>query len=186
MILNIAAYRFVAVADPHRLASDVRQHAESLDLRGTVLVAEEGKGDPSEETPTVSAESLVFKEHIERLSELTLVLLLGGMVSLQNWNWQTVATAVFLFVVARPLAVMIGLSFSDTSMRVRSIIGWFGVRGIGSIYYLMFAINHGLPPKYAQDLIQLTIVVVMLSIIVHGTSVTPVMDKFWPKRKRES
>jgi len=42
MILNIAAYRFVAVADPHRLASDVRQHAGSLDLRGTVLVAEEG------------------------------------------------------------------------------------------------------------------------------------------------
>ncbi len=154
--------------------------------RQGLLVAEGGKNASDDDAPTVSAESLVFKEHIERLSELTLVLLLGGMVSLQNWNWQTVATATFLFFVARPLAVMIGLSFSDTSMRVRSIIGWFGVRGIGSIYYLMFAINHGLPPKYAQDLIQLTIVVVMLSIIVHGTSVTPVMDKFWPKRKRES
>jgi NhaP-type Na+/H+ or K+/H+ antiporter len=154
--------------------------------RQGLLVAEGGKNASDDDAPTVSAESLVFKEHIERLSELTLVLLLGGMVSLQNWNWQTVATAMFLFFVARPLAVMIGLSFSDTSMRVRSIIGWFGVRGIGSIYYLMFAINHGLPPKYAQDLIQLTIVVVMLSIIVHGTSVTPVMDKFWPKRKRES
>ena len=154
--------------------------------RQGLLVAEGGKNASDDDAPTVSAESLVFKEHIERLSELTLVLLLGGMVSLQNWNWQTVGTAMFLFFVARPLAVMIGLSFSDTSMRVRSIIGWFGVRGIGSIYYLMFAINHGLPPKYAQDLIQLTIVVVMLSIIVHGTSVTPVMDKFWPKRKRES
>jgi len=42
MVLNIAAYRFVPVADAHRLAEDVRQRAASLDLRGTVLVAEEG------------------------------------------------------------------------------------------------------------------------------------------------
>ena len=42
MVLNIAAYRFVPVADAHRLAEDVRQRAGSLDLRGTVLVAEEG------------------------------------------------------------------------------------------------------------------------------------------------
>ena len=154
--------------------------------RQGLLVAEENAVNPSEETPTVSTESLVFKEHIERLSELTLVLLLGGMVSVQNWNWQTVSTAVFLFVVARPVSVLIGLAGSDTSMRVRSIIGWFGVRGIGSIYYLMFAINNGVPPKYTQDLIQITIVVVMLSIVVHGTSVKPLLDRFWPRRKREN
>ncbi len=155
--------------------------------RQGLLVADAGTADPADEsTPTVSAESLVFKEHIERLSELTLVLLLGGMVSVQNWNWQTVGTAIFLFVVARPVSVMLGLWGSDSSTRVRSIIGWFGVRGIGSIYYLMYAINHGLPKSLAQDMIQITIVVVMLSIVVHGTSVKPLLDKFWPKRKREN
>ena len=152
--------------------------------RQGLLVPEDTAHNPQEDTPTVSAESLIFKEHIERISELTLVLLLGGMVSLQNWNWQTVGTAIFLFAVARPLSVMIGLAGSDSPMRVRSIIAWFGVRGIGSIYYLMFAINHGLPAKLAQDMIQITIVVVMLSIIVHGTSVKPLLDKFWPKKKR--
>jgi sodium/hydrogen antiporter len=106
------------------------------------------------------------------------------MVSIQNWNWQTVGTAIFLFVVARPVSVALGLLGSDTSVRVRTIIGWFGVRGIGSIYYLMFAINHGLPRKLAQDMIQITIVVVMLSIIVHGTSVKPLLDKFWRKKDR--
>ncbi len=156
--------------------------------RQGLLVPEAPSTDPAAEdtTPTVSTESLVFKEHIERISELTLVLLLGGMVSLQNWNWQTVGTAIFLFVVARPLSVMIGLWGSDASTRVRSIIGWFGVRGIGSIYYLMFAINHGLPKNLAQDMIQITIVVVMLSIIVHGTSVKPLLDKFWGKKARAS
>jgi NhaP-type Na+/H+ or K+/H+ antiporter len=150
--------------------------------RQGLLVPEDTSQSLEEDTPTVSAESLIFKEHIERLSELTLVLLLGGMVSLQNWNWQTVGTAIFLFAVARPLSVMIGLLGSDSPMRVRSIIAWFGVRGIGSIYYLMFAINHGLPRKLAQDMIQITIVVVMLSIVVHGTSVKPLLDKFWRKK----
>jgi NhaP-type Na+/H+ or K+/H+ antiporter len=155
--------------------------------RQGLLVPDADVADPAEaSTPTVSAESLVFKEHIERLSELTLVLLLGGMVSVQNWNWQTVSTAIFLFVVARPVSVMLGLWGSDSSTRVRSIIGWFGVRGIGSIYYLMYAINHGLPKNLAQDMIQITIVVVMLSIVVHGTSVKPLLDKFWPRRKREN
>jgi NhaP-type Na+/H+ or K+/H+ antiporter len=108
------------------------------------------------------------------------------MVTAQNWNWQTVGSAIFLFFIARPLSVMLGLWGSDSSTRVRSIVGWFGVRGIGSIYYLMYAINHGLPKNLVQDLIQVTIVVVMLSIVVHGTSVKPLLDKFWPKRKRES
>ena len=150
--------------------------------RQGLLVPETPADDPAEETPTVSAESLVFKEHIERLSELTLVLLLGGMVSIQNWNWQTVSTALFLFIVARPVSVMLGLLGSTSSMRVRSIMGWFGVRGIGSIYYLMFAINHGLPKNMVQDMIQITIVVVMLSIVAHGTSVKPLLDKYWRKK----
>jgi NhaP-type Na+/H+ or K+/H+ antiporter len=155
--------------------------------RQGLLVPDAKTSDPAEDsTPTVSAESLVFKEHIERLSELTLVLLLGGMVSAQNWNLQTIATALFVFVVARPLSVMLGLLGSDSPTRVRSIVAWFGVRGIGSIYYLMYAINHGLPKNMVQDMIQVTIVVVMLSIVVHGTSVKPLLDRFWPKRKRES
>lgn len=149
--------------------------------RQGLLVPEANTPEPG--TPlTVSAESLVFKEHLERLSELTLVLLLGGMVTLADWNWRTCGTALFLFVVARPLSVFIGLAGTDTSWRIRSISGWFGVRGIGSLYYLMYAINHGLPPNVARDLIELTVVVIMLSIVVHGTSVKPLMDRFWRKR----
>ena len=158
--------------------------------RQGLLVPETAKADPGDDTPeadvplTVSAESLVFKEHLERLSELTLVLLLGGMVSIQDWNWQTVGTAVFLFVIVRPLSVMLGLVGSNTALKTRFLTGWFGVRGIGSIYYLMYAINHGLPHFLQRDMIQITIVVVMLSIVVHGTSVKPLMDRFWKRPAR--
>jgi len=132
--------------------------------------------------PIVSAEALVFKEHLERLSELILVLLLGGMLFLDFWNWRTVGLALFLFFVARPLSVFIGLIGTDTTWRIRAIFGWFGVRGIGSIYYLMYAIQHGLPEALARDLIHLSLIVVTLSILMHGTSVKPLMSRLWRPR----
>ena len=64
------------------------------------------------------------------------------------------------------------------------MVGWFGVRGIGSLYYLMFAIQHGLHEELALDLIQLTLIAVSLSILVHGISVKPLMSRFWRYRRR--
>ena len=157
--------------------------------RQGLLVPDDPKADPAndevpdpDKTPlAVSAEALVFKEHLERLSELTLVLLLGGMLTLSSWNWRTWGTALFVFVIARPVSVMLGLAGTGLPMRIKLIIGWFGVRGIGSLYYLMYAMNHGLPSALARDLIQITVVVVGLSIMVHGISVKPLMDKFGKK-----
>ena len=127
----------------------------------------------------VSVEALVFKEHLERISELMLVLLLGGMMVRGYWTWNAVAFALFLFLVARPVSVFIGLIGTSTSMRIRGISGWFGVRGIGSIYYLSYAIQHGLPTGLARDLTQMTLVVITLSILFHGTSVKPLLNLLW-------
>ena len=64
----------------------------------------------------VSAGSLVFKEHLERLSELVLVLLVGGSLFLDSWSWPAVALALFLFVVARPLSVFLALAGPRTPL----------------------------------------------------------------------
>jgi NhaP-type Na+/H+ or K+/H+ antiporter len=172
----------VALRQTELLLSGAHKNRQGL------LVPDDPKADPAnDEVPdepaplTVSAESLVFKEHLERLSELTLVLLLGGMLTLQDWSWRTWGTALFLFAVARPLSVMLGLAGTGTSMRLRLIIGWFGVRGIGSVYYLMYAINNGLPGALTHELTQITAVVVALSILVHGISVKPMMGRYWRK-----
>lgn len=140
-----------------------------------------GNGQP-QPPHIVSVEALVFKEHLERLSELMLVLLLGGMMVREYWNWITVGFALFLFLVARPLSVFIGLIGTGVSMRIRGMSGWFGVRGIGSIYYLSYAIQHGLPEDLAHESIQLTLVVITLSILMHGTSVKPLMNRLWRRR----
>lgn len=138
---------------------------------------------PISATATISEQSLVFKEHLERLSELMLVLLIGGSLFLDSWSWRAVALALFVFAVVRPVSTMAGLLGTRTSWTIRSLIGWFGVRGIGSLYYLMFAIQHGLPEDLALELMQLTLIVVTLSIFVHGTSVKPLLDRFWRTNK---
>jgi NhaP-type Na+/H+ or K+/H+ antiporter len=53
------------------------------------------------------------------------------------------------------------------------------VRGIGSIYYLSYAINHALPPALARESVDATLAVIMLSIVLHGASVTPLLNRFW-------
>ncbi len=135
--------------------------------------------DQGESLPTVSEGSLVFKEHLERLSEMLLVVLLGGTLYLNSWSWAAVGLSLFLFLVARPLSVVVGLAGSGTAWRIQTLAGWFGVRGVGSLYYLMFAIQHGLPEALALQLIQLTLIVVTMSILLHGISVKPLLALFW-------
>jgi NhaP-type Na+/H+ or K+/H+ antiporter len=89
-----------------------------------------------------------------------------------------------LLLVIRPLAVALGLAGSASSGAQRWLIGWFGIRGIGSLYYLMFAINHGLAPELAQVLTALTLSVVVSSIVLHGISVTPMMAAYERRRRR--
>lgn len=137
----------------------------------------------TEPLPTVSEGSLVFKEHLERLSEVILILLVGGTLFLNSWSWEAVGLALFLFMVARPISVLVGLMGTHSTWRIRGMTSWFGVRGIGSLYYLMYAIQHGLPETLALQMIQLTLIVVALSILLHGISVKPLMEHFWRRNK---
>jgi NhaP-type Na+/H+ or K+/H+ antiporter len=169
----VQAWGFLAV---FFAAVALRQTEQSLARANTPV----SDADP---LPTVSEGSLVFKEHLERLSEMVLVILIGGTLFLTSWTWAAVGLSLFLFVVARPLSVLVGLAASGTAWKIRGLSAWFGVRGVGSLYYLMFAIKHGLPETLALQLIQLTQIVVTLSILLHGTSVKPMLGLFW-KRAR--
>lgn len=135
-------------------------------------------GVPLEQEHSVSGASLIFKEHLERLSEVVLILLIGGTLFVNSWSWKAVGFAAFLFLVARPLSVMLGLIGTNLSWRVKNYAAWFGVRGIGSLYYLMFSIQHGLPEPIAMELIHIVLVVVSLSILVHGITVKPMINQY--------
>jgi NhaP-type Na+/H+ or K+/H+ antiporter len=171
-----------------RLAGTARAAPQSLTLpesARTEPVIKAPLASPAPEIlPTVSEGALIFKEHLERLSELLLVLLVGGMLYLNSWSWEAVGFTLFLFVIARPLSVLIALAGTGTAWRIQAMTGWFGVRGIGSLYYLMYAIQHGLPEPLGLKLIQLTLIVITMSILLHGVSVKPLMEHVWQRGKR--
>lgn len=174
----IDAWGFLAV---FFAAVSLRQSEQRLVDRARDRLGPLQSGD-SPDAPRVTDSSLGFNEQLERLSEVVLVLLLGGSLFLDSWSWRAVATAVFLFLAARPLAVMLTSPARHMPWRLRALTGWFGVRGIGSLYYLMYAIQHGLPEELALELLHITLIVVTLSIICHGVSVKPLVTWWRPGR----
>ena len=124
-----------------------------------------------------------FNEQLERLAEVLVVLLVGAMLAYIHLPAKAGWFIALLFLVVRPVSVSLGLIGARVSGDQRLLISWFGIRGIGSIYYLMFAINQGLARPLAEQIIALTLGVVAVSIVVHGVSVTPLMG-FYARRKR--
>jgi NhaP-type Na+/H+ or K+/H+ antiporter len=121
---------------------------------------------------------LGFNEQLERIGEVSVVIAIGALLWAVDWHAAVWWFVPLLLLVIRPLSVAIGLSNSSASGNQRLLIGWFGIRGIGSLYYLMYAINHGLPSGLADELTSLTLSVVVTSIVVHGISVTPLMAMY--------
>ncbi|MBU4325115.1 MAG: sodium:proton antiporter, partial [Gammaproteobacteria bacterium] len=90
------------------------------------------------------------------------------------------------FLGIRPLAVAIGLAGSRVARPQRRLMAWFGVRGIGSLYYLSYAMGHGLDPALANTLVALTLTAIVASIVAHGVSVTPLMKRYDRIRRRRN
>lgn len=119
-----------------------------------------------------------FNEQLERIAEVGIVMVLGGMLFYSNLPDNAVWLCLLLFLAVRPVAVWLGLLGATVSRDQRILISWFGIRGIGSIYYLMYAISHGLSGPLAAEITALTLTVVAVSIVLHGMTVTPLMNLY--------
>ncbi|QLG47614.1 cation:proton antiporter [Natrinema halophilum] len=82
-----------------------------------------------------------------------------------------VATVLIVFVV-RPLAGLVGFAGFERDVAERATIAFFGVRGIGSFYYLAYGLN-GAAFQDADQLWAIVGAVVLVSIVVHGITATP-------------
>ena len=123
---------------------------------------------------------LSFGSLVERSMEVFLVTLLG-IVLVSHWDWRALAVAALLFGVIRPVSVFAMPWGSLLDRRQRGLMSWFGIRGIGSIYYLFYALNHGLMGTSSAVAVNLTLSVIALSIVVHGLSTQPMLG--WYERR---
>ncbi|HWC26706.1 MAG TPA: cation:proton antiporter [Solirubrobacteraceae bacterium] len=123
-------------------------------------------------------------EIIEKFCELALILLLGSLVTLSGLGeiggagWLLVPV---LLLVIRPLATTVAFLGSRTGAGERAFIAWFGVRGIGSLYYVAVALGLGiLSVDDARSLFWTVVACVVASIVVHGVTAAPLSRRLLP------
>ncbi len=127
---------------------------------------------------------LNVNEQLERIVEVAVVLLVGAMISTGYWSPAGLMLAALLFVVIRPLAVWIGVRGADAGKAQRRLLAWFGIRGIGSVYYAVFFAGYELRDVVATELLSAVFTVIAASIVVHGISAAPLMELYRSRRVR--
>jgi NhaP-type Na+/H+ or K+/H+ antiporter len=118
-----------------------------------------------------------FNGQLERILEAAVVVLVGAVL-VENLTVHVLWIAPLLFLVIRPASVLAGLARSGISPGRKALVCWFGIRGLGSVFYLTYALSEGVPEGIAGQLASIVISVVAVSIIVHGVSVTPIMSRY--------
>ncbi|MCD4862953.1 cation:proton antiporter [Pseudomonas sp. PLB05] len=158
------------------LAQPVIGHLTGAPEHATVAKADDLE-EPKMAAGVMMGDMLAFGSLVERSFEVLLVTLLG-VVLITHWDSRALLLGAMLFVIIRPLGVATMLPFTRIDRQQGALIGWFGIRGIGSLYYLCYALTHNVTADWAGTIVDLTLSVVALSIAVHGISIQPLLDRY--------
>ena len=139
--------------------------------------AEHDLAEPTVAAGVLVSETLIFGDTLERLLEVVLVVIVGMLV-VPVFSLPGLLLAVALFFVIRPAAVALALLGTPLSRAQRVLLAWFGIRGIGSLYYLGYALTHGLGGREAGEVTGIVVTVVAASIVAHGISGQPLLDRY--------
>ena len=127
-----------------------------------------------------------FTEQIERLLMMVILVCFGAAIAegtiFQALTWPVVFFALATVLFIRPLAGMVGLAGSPHPLEERVAIAFFGIRGLGSFYYLAYALGQ-VEFEHAETLWVTISLVVLLSVLLHGVAVTPAMVYVDRRRK---
>jgi sodium/hydrogen antiporter len=121
-------------------------------------------------------------EQVEKFMELAVILLLGSLLSsggMSEPGWAGWGLAVVLLVVIRPLSVLLSLLGGNVETRPgRAFVAWFGVRGVGTLYYAATVVTGGsLAGGEEKPVVWTAIACVIVSIVVHGVTGGPALRR---------
>lgn len=129
---------------------------------------------------------LHFIERLEKLAEIGTILLLGSMLRFQPmfaFAGDAFVIALSLIFVIRPIGAWISTIGLNINPATRWLYGWFGIRGVGSIYYLAYAFGNGLQGQDGEQIAWITFWTIVISVVLHGVTSTPLMQ--WYERNIE-
>lgn len=125
-----------------------------------------------------------FADQCERLLMALVLILLGGAIAsgiLGALSWREIGFALAFVLLVRPVAGWLSLVGTGMRPAERWTIAVFGIRGLGSLYYLAFAMNKATFDRL-EALWSMVCLVVLLSIVLHGISAKRTMS--WLDRRR--
>jgi NhaP-type Na+/H+ or K+/H+ antiporter len=126
---------------------------------------------------------LEFTERVEKLLEVGTILILGSLLlvnpMIEYGGRALLVTGLLLFVI-RPVGVWLSMLGSRIPAPTLCLFGWFGIRGVGSLYYLTYAFGKGLKGETGELIAWITYITIIISVILHGISATPLMN--WYER----
>ncbi|AEE44209.1 cation:proton antiporter [Cellulomonas fimi] len=129
-----------------------------------------------------------FVEQIERLLTVAVIVLLGGALVrgvFPAFGWAEVGLVLVFLLVVRPVTGFVALRGGRTGPRERAVVAFFGVRGVGSLFYIAYAAQEG-GFADADRLWGIVALVVVGSVLIHGASATPVMRALDRRRDRRA
>ncbi len=118
-----------------------------------------------------------FADQIERLLMMLVLVLFGGALAnglLDVLTWTDALIGLAVLFVVRPVVGYISLIGSPLLQRDRIMLAYLGIRGLGSIYYLAYALSHG-EFGDSERIWAVTGFIVLVSIFVHGVTSTPLL-----------
>jgi NhaP-type Na+/H+ or K+/H+ antiporter len=124
-----------------------------------------------------------FNAQLEKLAELALVLIVGAMLAYAKPLPAALWFVPLLMLVLRPLASLASTVGAGLTPSQRGMIGWFGIRGIGSLFYLLLALRLNVDGEVADVLVTLTLWTIATSIVAHGLTAQPLMRLYLERRR---
>lgn len=129
-----------------------------------------------------------FSEEIERILVAVIFVLIGLYTAndlLSELTWSHVAFAAVLIFAVRPLAGMVGMSGARLHRLQKFTMAFFGIRGIGSLYYLSYALYHQSFPQ-AEEAFAFVVFLMIASAVIHGISAPFVTARLDVVEQREA
>jgi sodium/hydrogen antiporter len=123
-----------------------------------------------------------FNDALDDLIKAVVLIMLGALVrwdDITRLGWPLLAFVLVLLVVIRPGLTLAATAFSSFRTLHRLNWAWFGIRGIGSLYYLTYALNAGIDDNdLARTLLGITFATVLASSLLHGITLRPFLTRF--------
>ena len=139
-------------------------------------------GDDALAEAHMTAEATRVNELLERIGELAVVVITGAAIIAADLPRAALWVVPLLLVVVRPIGVAVGLLGAPVARGQAAMMMWFGMRGIGSVYYLAFALHKGFAGPEADLVTGIVLATIAVSVVAHGVSVTPLMRGYEARR----